>query len=607
MFSPQEQDIIKYGLQNGKTYEDVKGAITNYRLGVKPAKPAQAPAPSPDAPGLTAIKESASGLGELYGGGQNGIANKLKQDVQAGAADIQQGNVAKGIVKAGVRTAGDVAGTVYAPLGAVVGAGMKITGAQDAIDWVGKQIADKTGISDNAAFQKWAMNHPNAAEDFGRVLNISLAATDSSKIEPSTMVERTIDQAKGLTNPTYYHGANSETAASIKNEGFKGSQDFPGNGMVSLSPDESGASNYANLDGKGGEVLKVKVNGTNVKTYPSMEAYTNAIENAPGTSAGAKEMALNAPYDKVIVKNTGGTDLILAKPSAIEMVKEGQGIAGKIAEGVGALEQKFKDTVSPPKKSPLDTAIEDATPNYENASKGERTKLMGRVEEGGTLKGRTVKPTPLETEAGTELSKVPGYDPKATKLAKYQTALTEVQKRGAQLEVDVGNEKVIVPKKQIAKIVSNAINEVPDTSLLLQKSDPVIGNYMRVVENSLKQEPGNLQGVLRLRKTLDAAYENARGKQAYGSDKIAALDDIHKAGRDALTQYLIDNAKNVDVKASLRSQWNLYRAIDELGVAAEQEAGSTIGRLMQQNPITTKAAQVLLRGTAAGSALRIVK
>ena len=38
-FNTKEQEIIKYGLANGKSQQDVQTAITNYRLGITPTKP----------------------------------------------------------------------------------------------------------------------------------------------------------------------------------------------------------------------------------------------------------------------------------------------------------------------------------------------------------------------------------------------------------------------------------------------------------------------------------------------------------------------------------------------------------------------------------------
>ncbi len=254
----------------------------------------------------------------------------------------------------------------------------------------------------------------------------------------------------------------------------------------------------------------------------------------------------------------------------------------------------------------LQSAIKDATPDYESSSPTEKGKMLGRAEEGGFLKGRTVKPTDLEVEAGTELSKLAEYDPNATKMAKYQIAQKENVARAKQLEADLGQEKVVVPKREVVGLVRRVANTVPKDSLLLMKSDPVIKNYMRVVQNAVNSVEGNLGGVLKLRKLLDATYENAKGKQAFGSDKLSALDEIHKPVRDALTQYLIDNAKNTQVQQSLRSQWNLYRAMDMLKTAAEKESGSTVGRAMKKYPMTTKVIKSVGNATGIGGAMNVI-
>lgn len=290
------------------------------------------------------------------------------------------------------------------------------------------------------------------------------------------------------------------------------------------------------------------------------------------------------------------------------------GLYGAV-QGVKGAVQKTKNTVNsikesdpgtPPPPDPqirLNAAIKDATPDYESSTPTGKGKLLDRTQEGGFLKGRTVEPNALEIEAGTELSNVSEYNHEGTKLSKYQAAKTEVGKRGQALETDLGNEKVAVPKREVSSRVVKAVNEVPNRSLLLQASDPVIKSYIRVLKNALNKEAGNLKGVLRLRKILDDAYENARGKQAFGSDKISALDDVHTAARDALTKYLIEKAQNTKVQASLRSQWNLYRAIDMLRIAAEKESGSVLGRIIQQHPIATKVTKAVGNAIGIGQAI----
>lgn len=144
-------------------------------------------------------KESVSALGTLYGGGDQGIANKLKTDVQQGASDISKGftggtvksvgeGIIKGTTKAGARTAGDIANTIFAPVGAVLGA----TGINKVFDKVGQAVVDSPlgqKITDNKSVQDFAVAHPNAGEDFGRALNLALAGSETGKIGEKAKVE----------------------------------------------------------------------------------------------------------------------------------------------------------------------------------------------------------------------------------------------------------------------------------------------------------------------------------------------------------------------------------------------------------------------------------
>jgi hypothetical protein len=330
-----------------------------------------------------------------------------------------------------------------------------------------------------------------------------------------------------------------------------------------------------------------------IKT-PPMQKFINEASKYPELS-GALADFIETGLNMAVIEGTKG------------------GIVGggsKFKQGVTSIVEK----IPPPEgglslfKKPnlTETAIKDAVPNYEKLSASKKGAELSRVQEGGILEGRTLKPTPLEVEAGTELSRVPGYNPSSTKLQKYQVAKMEVIKRAKSLETSLENEKVIVPKKEILSVVQKAVNEVPKKSLLLQSSDPVMKNYLRVLKNTVNQEPGTLKGVLKIRKILDDAYENARGKQAFGSDKISALDDINKAARNSLTQYLIKNAKNTAVQDMLRSQWNLFRAIDVLKVAAESESGSILGRLIQQNPISAKIVKTGASALGVGGAVNIL-
>lgn len=144
---------------------------------------------------LRPLNEGVSGLKELYGGGEKGIASKLKKNVEDAATDIAKGDKVKGVAKAGFRTAGDVVGLIYAPIGAAIGA----TGIGHVFEYIG-ELSQKGGeynplnmLTDVGAVQSFVADHPNLEEDFGRALNLAFAKAETGKIDPSTVIARTID------------------------------------------------------------------------------------------------------------------------------------------------------------------------------------------------------------------------------------------------------------------------------------------------------------------------------------------------------------------------------------------------------------------------------
>jgi len=129
------------------------------------------------------------------------VPEKIGKDISEGAKDINKsvaaitdhskgtaaqgaGTLAKGVVKAGARTAGDAAIAVFAPVSAAIGAVLNATGGSKLLDSTGKVIADKSGITDIPAFQKFAMEHPLAGDDFDRLLNLAFAGAEKGKVDP---------------------------------------------------------------------------------------------------------------------------------------------------------------------------------------------------------------------------------------------------------------------------------------------------------------------------------------------------------------------------------------------------------------------------------------
>lgn len=133
-FNTQEQEIIKYGLQNGKSKQEVEKAISNYRAGVVPQKktevtPAQEPSlGSKLAERATTIGKEALAIGTL------GASTISPQDVQEAKTNPEQKPlIALEAFSRAFQSPAKIAMAAGGAIGDVVGVGLKATGLDKAI------------------------------------------------------------------------------------------------------------------------------------------------------------------------------------------------------------------------------------------------------------------------------------------------------------------------------------------------------------------------------------------------------------------------------------------------------------------------------------------
>lgn len=359
-----------------------------------------------------------------------------------------------------------------------------------------------------------------------------------------------------------------------------------------MSPEQREAYDKANSE---------FANSESGKTVTRIATDLAAAGNVAGTILGAGEGAgaVDSTISKVKEVAPAIKDTVV---TAVKGTPEAQ--AAATAKAQAAI-----------KASNTAAGIKDATPDYDSMTPTQKAKLRTqpavdgtpRVVENPNMTGkRTTTPTKSEIEAGTELANVKGYSPSMTNLEKSNLAQSEITTRAKALRTALGKEKILVPPKEALGVVTRAINKIPDTSILVSKADPVIRNYTRVVRNAIAKAPGTMEGMLDVRQAMDSAYNNARGGLAYGSDKLASIDEIHRAGRDALNKYITDKAKNTPYEASLKGQTNLYRALDEVGDRADREAGSAVGRFVQNHPVVAGLAKAGVKAAGFGAGLHLI-
>lgn len=269
-----------------------------------------------------------------------------------------------------------------------------------------------------------------------------------------------------------------------------------------------------------------------------------------------------------------------------------------LSKAVTAIEKEAKVPLSS-SANYLQSAIADATPAY-------NPKLIGTqgVKEGGiAIKGRSMVSNEANIEAGTELSKTVSYNPKATNLEKYQAVIEkEIPKIADEFDVSLKAEKVLRPPKEIMKVVKDAAESAAENSLLLNKADPAVVNYLRVAQRAIEQSKGTLDGEWMVKKALTQAYENAGGKFAGNKP----LDQIHSSVNKALIKDMEKWATNTEVQASMKKMSNLYDAADTLLDKAKAEGGTAWERLQNRHPQAKKMVPSLVEGAGFGGILKLI-
>lgn len=342
-------------------------------------------------------------------------------------------------------------------------------------------------------------------------------------------------------------------------------------------------SMWATLEKNHPVLAKNIENSGNIAQFLGLAAGEKPVTDA---ATKAATMATDAATTAIDATKSAATKVVDTAKTAVTDAAE----ASKVQAAKQAAEQATAKAAETEK-----AAITDATPSYdkklveEGHFRDENGNLTPRIRESEGLptNKRTVNSKPSEIASGKELARVEGYDPKSTNLNKANTVKTDLTKKAIATEKALESEKVLRPPKEIMKVVRTAVNEAADDSLLLQKTDPIVKNYMRVTQRAIEQADGTLAGEFKIRKALDAAYEKAGGK--YADNK--GLDEIHRAARNALTDDTELHAQNTDVKAALKQQTLLNRALEVLEDKAKAEGASGLDRFAKKHPIGASVAK----------------
>lgn len=322
-FNQQEQDIIKWGLANGKSQQEVSTAITNYRIGITPSKTVNAP----QQPGYISdvtnnisndINSRVNKVGDILNRKDTGVVEKgvqvLGQGAGAAANAMEQtvNNIpgvkeVTGAIGSGINWLATSDWSPIKHLGDIIGNSktlQEVTSLynsdpnfKDTVDGVANLARlglDVKGAVDSAAFAKNVTTKlapiiKNTASDVASNVSSTIDSVKNTISPPSPIpgssqaFDNSIAEAKKIVNPTSTYTPSEKETAYLK----------------------------GNVEIKGKGLLKKEV--INPPTTPQTEALAKMVDEGKISSKKLPSENIQA-INQEVARTEGGINEIVNKP-----------------------------------------------------------------------------------------------------------------------------------------------------------------------------------------------------------------------------------------------------------------------------------------------------
>src|SRR3990167_8257193 len=321
-----------------------------------------------------------------------------------------------------------------------------------------------------------------------------------------------------------------------------------------------------------------------------VESTFNPIVEAPGIKQGLEAIGTGIskiPGIDVIVKKA--MELSKKYPSAAKDLQNIIDIAtltgGKVAEKpLGKAIEKAgvsieKSGIKAAELSKNTFAQELVMPIETKAVKLAQVKRT--TEAGGLFKKDIVAPTVLETASAKEVAQISGISPKNTYQKNFNIVRDFNIQQAKQLESDISTYDFIIPKQEIISKLNKAAETLQENPLIVGDAEKMAGRLIEGAKKIIEKNEGKGSGLLKARKEYDAWVLSQKPK-AFDATAENAFTVANNTVRDTLNTILDDNATNLGIKDSLRKQFNLYKAMENIAPKAAEEANTPITRAMQR-------------------------
>lgn len=358
------------------------------------------------------------------------------------------------------------------------------------------------------------------------------------------------------------------TIGDIMKEGGKGIADTIPKGIKDIASTVEGFTPIGQIKDAGKAILNTDIGKAGVKAaQQGKEAYDSWAKNNPNAARhveAATDIAALLPGGK-------------AASEGILATKEGVQSAGPLLEKGGAALTKAAEVQKTEAKDKFlhDLISPKETPSVKEAN-------VGRTEEKGLFRQKYVVPTAREKEIAQTVGSIEGVSPKNSLQGNYTAIAKENRTEAKNLMKALEDKDIPVDSKELGEKLQETMTDLGKHPYIVGDAEKSAQRVMDGMVSLASKNPMTVSGLLKTRKEFDQWVERLKGEGIFTpkkDDPVTAA--VHKI-RQTLNDYVESKVPDVNYKASLRKQSNLYRAMDNLEIKAAGEGKNSISRTWQK-------------------------
>lgn len=215
------------------------------------------------------------------------------------------------------------------------------------------------------------------------------------------------------------------------------------------------------------------------------------------------------------------------------------------------------------------------------STKAVREAEILRSAEGGLVTGRTVTPSASETAISSAVGKVEGVTPSNTLLQNLNAVQQGISTEAKALTATLEASPVKIARQEIKRSMSDVATGLAANPLLVGDAARTGARVISKAQELMAANPNTPAGVFKARQQFDAWVKSQKPK-IFDPNTESALSIAVRETRQGMNDIVASSVPSAGVRESLAQQSNLFRALDNIGPKAVDEASTVIGRLGQR-------------------------